>query len=104
MNGVHRSERDTQDINFINALPKVGIWSPHKKVIRKVGRIQGTPTKMIPNLRQSHTNISTLEEGRERIDLIAVYKVMKEKKKICLYETQRDRRGHKKSKKDTKKV
>ena len=61
------------------------VWTPHKKKdIRKIERIQRTATKMVPGLkdlsyedRLSRMNLPTLEERRERGDLIAVYRGMK---------------------------
>ena len=60
------------------------VWSPHKKKhIKKLERIQRIATKMVPELagltyeeRLRVMNLPTLEQRRERGDLIQVYKLM----------------------------
>ena len=60
------------------------VWSPHmKKDIRKIERIQRTATKMVPELkdltyeeRLTELELPTLQERRERGDLITLYKIM----------------------------
>ena len=61
------------------------VWSPSKKKdIKKLERIQRAATKLAPNLtnksyeeRLLDLNLTTLEQRRERGDLIAIYRVMK---------------------------
>ena len=60
------------------------VWSPHtKKNIRKLERIQRAATKMVPELRDlsyeerlGELGLPTLENRRERGDLISVYKMV----------------------------
>ena len=60
------------------------VWSPHKKKhIRKLERLQRVATKMVPELtemtyeeRLRAMDIPTLEQRRERGDLIQVYKLV----------------------------
>ena len=59
------------------------VWSPHmKKHVKKLERIQRTATKMVPELedltyeeRLKEMGLPTLEERRERGDLITIYKL-----------------------------
>ena len=61
------------------------IWSPHKKKhVLKLERIQRIATKIVPELedpiykeRLKEMQLSTLGKGRERGDLITIYKLMK---------------------------
>ena len=61
------------------------VWSPHKKKhIKKLERLQRMATKMVPELsgmtyeeRIRAMDLPTLEQRRERGDLIQVYKLMK---------------------------
>ena len=90
------------------------VWSPHKvKHIRKIERIQRAATKMVPSLRDltyeerlAKLNLPSLEERRERGDLITVYKAMREMEKIdrddlFVWDT-RETRGHGKKLKKTR--
>lgn len=60
------------------------VWSPHKKKhIKKLERLQRIATKMVPGLRGKSyeerlqaLNLTTLEQRRERGDLIQVYKLI----------------------------
>ena len=60
------------------------VWSPHlKKHIRKLERIQRAATKLVPELenlpyseRLREMDLPTLEERRERGDLITIYKLL----------------------------
>ena len=60
------------------------VWSPYKKKhIRKLERLQRMATKMVPELaemtyeeRLKEMNLLTLEQRRERGDLIQVYKLL----------------------------
>ena len=60
------------------------VWSPYKKKdIKKLERLQRMATKMVPELaemqyeeRLKAMNLPTLEQRRERGDLIQVYKLM----------------------------
>ena len=60
------------------------VWSPSKKKhIRKLERIQRIATKMVPELKEltyeerlKEMKLPTLEERRERGDLITIYKLM----------------------------
>ncbi len=66
------------------------VWSPHKKKhIRKLERIQRIATKLVPELedlqyeeRLREMKLMTLEEGRERGDLIATYRVINHVDKV----------------------
>ena len=66
------------------------VWSPHmKKDIRKLERIQRTATKMVPELkdltyeeRLREMSLPTLQERRERGDLITMYKMVNHAEKI----------------------
>ncbi len=66
------------------------VWSPHKKKdIRKLERIQRTATKMIPELedlsyeeRLEEIGLPTLQERRERGDLITMFKLVNGMEKI----------------------
>ena len=65
------------------------IWSPHKKDLKNLERIQRATTKMAPSLRDlpyeeriSRLKLPTLEKRRERGDFIAVYRVSKYLEKI----------------------
>ena len=66
------------------------IWSPHKKKdIRKIKRMRRAALKMAPSLRDlPHEKIlyglklPTLEQGREKGDLLAVYRASKDLEKI----------------------
>ena len=66
------------------------IWSPYKKKdIRKLERIQRAATKMVPELRDctyeerlKEMGLPTLENRRERGDLITMYKIVNHKEKI----------------------
>ena len=82
------------------------VWSPHKKKdIHKIERIQRAATKLVPGLRDlsykerlQRLNLPTLEDRRERGDLITVYKVMKgmgkiDKEDLFSWDT-RATRGH----------
>ena len=88
------------------------VWAPSKKKdIKKLERIQRAATKLAPSLmdksyeeRLSKLNLTTLEQRRERGDLIAVYRVMKgmeelDRDDLIIWDT-RDTRGH--GKKDKK--
>ena len=87
------------------------VWSPHKKKdIRKLERIQRTATKMIPELqdlsyeeRLEEIGLPTLQERRERGDLITMFKLVNNMEKIDrddlvmkVEEEERRTRGHKK--------
>ena len=60
------------------------LWSPStKKNIRKIERIQRATTKLAPTLseltyeeRLSRLGLPSLEERRERRDLITIYRIM----------------------------
>ena len=59
------------------------VWSPHaKKDIRKLERIQRVATKMVPELREQYEDrlremgLPTLQDRRERGDLITLYKIV----------------------------
>ena len=60
------------------------VWSPHKKKnIRKLERVQRAATKMVPELkdmtyeeRLKVLDLPTLEQRRERGDLISIYKIV----------------------------
>merc|ERR1712035_247280 len=60
------------------------VWSPYKKKhIRKLERIQRIATKMVAELKEltyeerlKEMKLPTLEERRERGDLITIYKLM----------------------------
>ena len=65
------------------------IWSPHKKDIKKIERLQRAATKMSPSLRNlsfeeslSRLKLPTLEKRREREDFIAVNRSSKDLEKI----------------------
>ncbi len=65
------------------------VWSPHKKDIRKIERIQRAATKMVPTLRDlpyeerlEKLNLLTLERRSERGDLIAIYRASEEWEKV----------------------
>ena len=66
------------------------VWSPHmKKDIRKLERIQRAATKMVPEIkdfsyeeRLRKMGLPTLEDRRERGDLITMYKVVNNIEKI----------------------
>ncbi len=66
------------------------IWSPYKKKdIRKLERIQRAATKMVPELRDctyeerlKEMGLPTLENRRERGDLITMYKIVNHMEKI----------------------
>ncbi len=71
------------------------VWSPHtKKDIRKLERIQRTATRMVPELRDldyedrlREMGLLTLEERRERGDLITMYKIINGKEWIDRQDT-----------------
>ena len=89
------------------------IWSPHnKKDIRKIERIQRAATKMAPSLqdlpyedRLKRLGLPTLQQRRERGDLIAIYRVSKGKDQVdnedLFMWVPRDTRGHSKKLKKT---
>ena len=66
------------------------VWSPNmKKDIRKIERIQRTATKMVPELkdltyeeRLTEMGLQTLQDRRERGDLITLYKIISGIEKI----------------------
>ena len=66
------------------------VWSPHKKKDkRKIERIQRIATKMVPELsdltyeeRLKEMGLPTLEERRERGDLITIYKVVNQQERM----------------------
>ncbi len=66
------------------------VWSPcKKKHINKLERIQRIATKMVPELRDlsykdrlKEMQLTTLQERRERGDLITVYKLINELEKV----------------------
>lgn len=66
------------------------VWSPHlKKDIRKLERVQRIATKMVPELkdltyeeRLKEMGLPTLQDRRERGDLITMYKIVKGIEKI----------------------
>ena len=82
------------------------IWSPHsKKDIRKIERIQRAATKMVPSIqdlpyedRLKRLGLPTLQQRRERGDLIAIYRVSKGKDRVdneyLFMWDSRDTRGH----------
>ena len=81
------------------------VWSPHnKKNIRKLERVQRAATKMAPELkdlkyeeRLKEMALTTLENRRERGDLINVYKMVNGMDRIgehLLKLDMRDTRGH----------
>ena len=87
------------------------VWSPYKKKhVRKLERIQRIATKMVPELREltyeerlNEMNLPSLEDRRERGDLITVYKLMNnleeiDRKDLLLTREREARylRGHKK--------
>ena len=85
------------------------VWSPHrKKDIRKLERIQRIATKMVPELsnmsyeaRLKELDLPTLEERRERGDLIALYKFTSgidelDRSDLVVTEERRELRGHSK--------
>lgn len=82
------------------------VWSPSKKKdIKKLERIQRAATKLAPSLinksyeeRLLELNLTTLEQRRERGDLIAIYRVMMgmeelDREDLINWDT-RDTRGH----------
>ena len=82
------------------------VWSPHKKKhINKIERIQRAATKLVPGLRDlsyqerlQRLNLPTLEDRRERGDLITVYKALKgmgkvDREDLFIWDT-RETRGH----------
>lgn len=89
------------------------LWSPStKKNIRKLERIQRATTKLAPELseltceeRLSKLELPTLEQRRERGDLLTIYRIMKnmeilDREDLLIWDT-RNTRGHgKKLKKD----
>ena len=89
------------------------VWSPHlKKDIMKLERVQRAATKMVPELRDLPyedrlriMNLPSLEDRRERGDLISVYKMMNGLDRVgeeLLRMDDRNTRGHgKKLKKDS---
>ena len=66
------------------------VWSPHKKKdIRKLERIQKAATKMVPEIRDltyeerlREMGLPTLEDRRERGNLIAIYKIVNHMERI----------------------
>ena len=66
------------------------VWSPHKKKdIKKLERIQRTATKMVPELRDlsyeerlEEIGLPTLQERRERGDLITMFKLVNNMEKM----------------------
>ena len=82
------------------------IWSPHnKKDIRKIERIQRAATKMVPSLRDlsyddrlKRLELPTLQQRRERGDLIAIYRSLKGKDQVDREDLfmldSRDTKGH----------
>ena len=66
------------------------VWSPQmKKHVKKLERIQRTATKMVPELedltyeeRLKEVGLPTLEERRERGDLITIYKLTNDLEEI----------------------
>ena len=92
------------------------VWSPDvKKDKRKLERIQRVSAKMVPELRElthedrlKEMGLPTLQEKRERGDLITLYKIVNGMKKlytqnlVMMEEETRQMRGH--SKKIKKRV
>ena len=84
----HFLDNDIRKILISMIKPKLEyakvIWSPHKKkYVLKLERIQRIATKMAIELknftyeeRLKEMQLSTLEERRERGDLITIYKLM----------------------------
>ena len=86
------------------------VWSPNlKKDMRKIERIQRTATKMVPELRDltyeerlTEMGLLTLQDRRERGDLITLYKIINGIKKIdkeelvVVKQEGRQTRGHSK--------
>ena len=82
------------------------VWSPHhRKDIRKIERIQRAATKLVPSLRDlsyedrlKKLKLPTLQQRRERGDLIAIYRALKGKDKVdkddLFVRDSRDTRGH----------
>ena len=66
------------------------VWSPHrKKDIKKLERIQKIATKMVPEIstlpyeeRLKEMNLPTLEDRRERGDLIMLFKMINGMEKL----------------------
>ena len=66
------------------------VWSPHmKKDVKKLEKIQRTATRMVPELkdleyedRLKERRLLTLQDRRERGDLITMYKIISGKEKI----------------------
>ena len=60
------------------------VWSPHlQKDIKRIERLQRTATKLVPELRDlqyeerlKEMGLPTLQERRERGDLITLYKIV----------------------------
>ncbi len=80
------------------------VWAPiKKKDFKKLERIQRAATKLAPSLmaksyEERLSKLMTLEQRRQRGDLIAVYRIMKgmedlDRDDLIIWDT-RDTRGH----------
>ena len=82
------------------------VWSPSRKMdIKRLERIQRAATKLAPSLknkpyeeRLERLNLPTLEQRRERGDMIAIFRIMKgiedlDRDDLVTWDT-RDTRGH----------
>ncbi|XP_076059106.1 uncharacterized protein LOC143035878 [Oratosquilla oratoria] len=92
----------------------VTLWTPStKKNIKKLERIQRATTKMAPTLskltyeqRLSKLELPTLEQRRERGDLLAIYRIMKgmevlDREDLLKWDKRKTRGHEKKLKKDS---
>ena len=91
------------------------VWSPHlKKDIKKLERIQRIATKMVPDLkdltyedRLKELELLTLQNRRERGDLVMMYKIISGKEKLDLENLvilAEDRDGNRRTRGHSKKI
>ena len=88
------------------------MWLPSTKNIRKIERIQRATTRLAPTLseltyeeRLDRLGLSTLEQRRERGDLLAIYRIMKnmevlDRENLLNWDMRDSRRHGKKLRKD----